>query len=234
GLDELRPAVGVAGVVHGVNTNIKIAGVAGFGEAGRERQKNEVAGRDIGDGDPGGDCVFVASLGDVDFGGERRTAKGAQVEGQNEVFACAEGGGDAAGGVEFVAVALAVVDGEAVADQATVAGDGQGHSAVEPAGEQDDGARGGVGRIRGHGAESVRRVRGPEEIGRKLMLSEHPPRDRAPGWGTTGLTGYQPQQGRSQRDRNAQKMWGGGNPPPQVGAPIPPARPRDAWCYSLS
>jgi len=54
--------------------------------------------------------------------------------------------GDGARGRELVAVALAVVEGECVAVEASMARHGEDGGAVEAAGEEDDG-----GRARGHG-----------------------------------------------------------------------------------
>ena len=58
--------------------------------------------------------------------------------------------GDFGGGIEFVAMALAMVEDEGVAGVALVLGDGQDGGAVESAGEEDDG---GFGVGSGHGEQ---------------------------------------------------------------------------------
>ena len=70
GVDEGGAAIGVAGVVDGVDADEEVEGVAGFGEGEGEAEEDGVPGGDIGDRDLrfvcGGDVVF----GDGDVGGE--------------------------------------------------------------------------------------------------------------------------------------------------------------------
>jgi hypothetical protein len=50
GLDVLRPAVRVAGIIHGIDANKEIPGPQHLGPAQRQRQEHRVARRHIGDG----------------------------------------------------------------------------------------------------------------------------------------------------------------------------------------
>ena len=52
-LDEVWSAVGVAGVVDGVDAEPDFGGAADFGQGGGQGEEDEVAGGDIGDGDVG-------------------------------------------------------------------------------------------------------------------------------------------------------------------------------------
>ena len=69
--------------------------------------------------------VGAAALGDGDVGGQGRAAEDAQVDGRDAVIVDADGGGDAAGGLEFNNVPLAVRKRERVEFVALAAGNGQ-------------------------------------------------------------------------------------------------------------
>jgi hypothetical protein len=84
--------------------------------------------------------VDVAVFGDFEgVAGESGATDCAQVEGDDFVGDGAELFGDGGGGEEFVAVALAVVDGEGVDSKAVTLGAGEGDGGVEAAGKEEDG-----------------------------------------------------------------------------------------------
>lgn len=151
GGDELRAAVGIAGIVDGVHANEDVAGLGDLGVSGGEGEKDEVAGGDVGDGDAVGHVSGGAILGNIDVGGERGAADGTEVDGDDAVVDRAENARDLLGGDEFVAVALAVIEGEGVTCESGLARDGECGGTVQAAGEEDDGA--GLRGVRGQGKE---------------------------------------------------------------------------------
>src|SRR5439155_1339510 len=64
GTDELGAAVRVAGIVHGVDPDVDVAGLGDLGKGGGAGQEDEVAGGDVGGGDAAGGGWAV--LGDLD------------------------------------------------------------------------------------------------------------------------------------------------------------------------
>ena len=83
GRDEFRPAVRIAGVVHAVDADKDVEGVQHLRPAQRDRQKNRVAGRHIGDGDL---CFVQGVLGNADIVRQGAAANGAQIDIHNLVF----------------------------------------------------------------------------------------------------------------------------------------------------
>ncbi len=154
GGNELGAAIGVSGIVDGVDAEEKIGGAECFGIGQCDREEHQVAGGDIGDGDIG-HGRFVAVFGDLGVVvGEGRSAEGADVEREGSMRGRAEVVGDLGGGIEFVAMALAIVKGDGVAGVVLVASDGQDGGAVESAGEEDDGGFGVGWRVgSGHGEQ---------------------------------------------------------------------------------
>src|SRR5579883_1726565 len=88
-----------------------------------------------------------AAFGDVDVGGEGGAAEGVEGDFGDDVALDADGAGDAAGGVELDAVALAVLEGERVAGVAVAAGEGEAGGGVQTAREQAHGGSDGRGRM---------------------------------------------------------------------------------------
>lgn len=138
GGDELGAAVGVAGVVECVDADEDVAGAGNLGEGEGEAQEDGVAGGNVGDGDAVGHVVGGAVLGDVNVGCERAAAEGPQVD-VGEAVMCVVELGELGGCGEFVAVALAVVEGEGMEGiEAGVVGDGEAGGRVEAAGEENE------------------------------------------------------------------------------------------------
>jgi len=148
--DEFRAAIGIAGVIDGVNA-YEDAGRAGnlcVGEG--EGQKNSVAGRDVCHGDAGGHLRLRAIFRDTYVAGKGGAAEGAKVEADDAVFLRAKLFGDLRGGVHFNVMTLAVVERKAITSEAFLAGDGETSGRIEAATEQTDG-----GFFRGVGQISV-------------------------------------------------------------------------------
>jgi hypothetical protein len=110
-----------------------------FGHRGGEGKEDEVAGGDVGNGDVGGHLGGGAALGDGDVIGEGGAAENAEIESESGVMEGTQGARDVFGGGEFVAMALAIVDGEGAACEAIAAGNGKSGGAVKAATEEDDG-----------------------------------------------------------------------------------------------
>ena len=85
-----------------------------------------------------------AVLRDVDIGGQRGAAEGAEIDGKDDVARGAEAGGERAGGVELDPVPLAVVEGEGMAGKALAACGGEAGGGVESSAQQANG-RDGIG-----------------------------------------------------------------------------------------
>src|SRR5215213_7592310 len=76
-LDVLGTAIGIARVVERVDADEDVGGAEYLRPGEAEGEEDRVARRDVGDGNALRDVRFGAILGDVDVGGERRTAEGA-------------------------------------------------------------------------------------------------------------------------------------------------------------
>ncbi len=146
GGDEFGAAVGVAGVVDGVDADEEVEAFGDFGEAQGVGEEDGVACGDVGDGYAVGDLFvgFVEGYGDV--GGEGGAAEGAEVDARGDVAGDALGLGLPFGAVELEFVALAIVKGDGVKGVTFLFGDGQDGGGIKPAGEEDDGIFGRHGR----------------------------------------------------------------------------------------
>ena len=143
GFDVLRAAVGVAGIIDGVDADENVVGFEHFRPAQRHGEHHGVARGHVGDGDFifG---VFGAVGGHGDGGiGERGAAKFAQIDLGDAVFAGAQFGGNAPGGGEFGVVALAVGEREGVTVKAAPARQRKTGGGIQSAREQNHGAGGG-------------------------------------------------------------------------------------------
>ncbi len=140
GGDELRAAIGIARVVHGIDANENGTGFEHFGPGQRQRQHDGVARRHIGHRDAG--LQAVGGYGDVGIG-QRRAAKARQVQAEGAVGCRAQVVRHALCGLQFDVVTLTVVQRQAVAAIAFGLGDGQHGGRIQPAVEQDDGIGGG-------------------------------------------------------------------------------------------
>ncbi len=134
GLEERRAAVGVAGVVDGVGADEQIGGADNFGQTQQQGEHDGIAGRHIGDRNL---VVCFAVFGHIDGIGQGRTSDRTKVHCDGAVTRCAQGLRHATGSVEFDPVALAVVDSQAMTDEALGPGDGQDRGRVQASGEED-------------------------------------------------------------------------------------------------
>lgn len=138
GVDEFGAAIGIAGIIEGVDSDEDIGRAEDFGPGECEREEDGVAGGDVGDGNAGREVFDAGGLGDGDIGGESGAAESAEIDGENDVARGAEAGGDGTGGVEFDAVSLAVVEAEGVAGEAPTEGGGETGGGIEPTAQQAD------------------------------------------------------------------------------------------------
>ena len=138
GLDEFGPAIRIAAVIEGIDADEDVEGIEGFGPAQSKSKENSVAGGYVGNGNLV--LRWVEGIfGHTDIVGKGRMAYPAEIEGNGFVVGQGEEAGDVAGGIDFETVALAIIDGEAVAGIALRLGDGRRSVGVEPAAKQDDG-----------------------------------------------------------------------------------------------
>jgi hypothetical protein len=143
GGDEFGAAVGVAGVVEGVDAEPDLARAEGLGPAEGVGEEEGVAGGDVGAGD-GADAGFGVFRDGERAGGDQRGGAGDEAADVGEVddlvCAGAEAGGLAAGALELDGVALAVAEAEGVGLAVLGGGEGEDGGGVEAAAEEDDGA----------------------------------------------------------------------------------------------
>ncbi len=106
--DELRPAVGVAGIIKRIDTDKQVPGPGGFSPGKCERQKYKIACRDIGHRDI---CPYTV-LGHVNVSCQCRSAELAQIERQNHVPFDSEGLCDLPRCINLNPMALVVIYGQ--------------------------------------------------------------------------------------------------------------------------
>ena len=139
GLDELRAAIGIPGVIKRVDADIDVPRLQDLGEAERERQEHRVSCGHVGDRD----ARFGAEravLGDLEIGGQGAAADRTQID-VDDSERHVHGGGDAFGGLELEGVSLAISHGQRVRSEALDAGDGEAGARVESTGKEDHGLR---------------------------------------------------------------------------------------------
>ncbi len=107
GGDELGTAIGVAGIIDGVDADENGGRAKGFRIGQGEGKKNGIARRDVSHGDTGGHLRFVAIFGDGDVAGKRGAAERAKIEMDGAVFLRAKLAGDFGGGCDFDIMAMA-------------------------------------------------------------------------------------------------------------------------------
>ncbi len=139
GLDELGPAIGIAGIVDGVYPKKDVLCPQDFRPPKRATQKDRVARGHVGYRDSCLNLFHEIMFGDGYIPGERRAAEGAKIQPKGDVplrFHC---GSDTGGGFQFHAMTLAVVEGEGVAGKPFPKCHGQACSGIEPTAQQADG-----------------------------------------------------------------------------------------------
>ena len=132
-VDELRPAIGIAGIIERIHTDVNVARAARFAQAQRKAQEDRVARWHVGNRDP----LTHPILRDIDVAGQRRAAESPQVERQDDVpvgkLRC-----DSARRVQLDAVTLPVVDRQRRDLEPGFARERGAHHGIEPAGQKDD------------------------------------------------------------------------------------------------
>ncbi len=130
GLYECGPAIGITGIIDGVHADKDIPGARHLGPRQRKGEEDGVAGGNVGDGNAAGrESIFR----NIDTGGQGGAAKDAKIEGDDAVLGGSERRGNAAGGVQLNAVALAVIEGQGMANITFAAGIGETGGGVESA-----------------------------------------------------------------------------------------------------
>ena len=144
-LHEAGAAVGVAGVVDGVDADAQVARAQALGHGQRVRQEDGVARRHVGHGNVVR-VLHVAALRHRDVRRQRAGAEDAQVDGGHAVRRSAERLRHFRRAFELHAVALAVVEAQRVAVEALVPKMRQHHGGIHAAREKDHGGGTGCGR----------------------------------------------------------------------------------------
>ena len=134
GGDVLRPAIGIAAVVDGVDAEEDVGGADRLGVGQRQRQQHRVSRRHVGDRDAVGHLVGRAILGHSDGGRQGAAAELGQIDREHDVPLDAQGLGHPPGGVQLEAMPLAVIDRQGVEREALLPGDGGGGRGIEPPG----------------------------------------------------------------------------------------------------
>jgi len=106
----LRPAVGVAAVIDGVDAYKDVVTIEHFRPGESEGQKDGVAGWDIGHRDTGAQILASLVMRHSDIVCKRGTAENPQIEGDDNMRRGPERASHSAGSRYFDAVALPVID----------------------------------------------------------------------------------------------------------------------------
>jgi uncharacterized integral membrane protein (TIGR00697 family) len=139
GADVLRPAVGIAGVIHLRDADEDVLRPEHLRPRQRVGEKDRVARRHVGDGDAAANLVGRAVFRQRDVGGERRAAEDAKVDDEDLVARGAERSRDARRRVDLGSVPLAVVERQRVRLESALARDGQCRGRVDAAAQEHDG-----------------------------------------------------------------------------------------------
>src|SRR5215831_6806261 len=134
--EELRPAVGIARVVEGIGADEYVAGSGRLAPGDRVREKEGVAGRDIGNRDRLTAETVARNL--ERSVGQGRRAAGGKVQTDDPVLAGAVASGQGPGPFELNGMSLAVVEGERKRLETVFSRQQETCGRVEPAGEEDD------------------------------------------------------------------------------------------------
>jgi hypothetical protein len=135
GGDVVRPAIRVTGIVDRIDADEDVAAAQHLGPGQRQRQHDGVARGHVSDRN----ARLHTSGRDGDPGvGQRRAAELCESQIEGAVLDGTECPGDFFGGFELGAVALAIVEGQAVAGMALAARDGKARGGIEATGKEDD------------------------------------------------------------------------------------------------
>ncbi len=135
-------AIGIAGIINGIDPDENVAAAQNFSPGQCERQHDGIACRHIGDGNA---RVYTVDR-HVDVGiGQRRATELRQPEIKYAMFNGTQRLGDALSRLQLGTVPLAIIERKAVTGESAAARDGKAGSGVQPAGKEDDGGIHGAG-----------------------------------------------------------------------------------------
>ena len=129
--DELGTAIGISGIVEGVDADENVARVEHLGPAERESEKDRIARGHVGLWNLGRRQIAIARNGDIR--GQRRAADGSQIDGLLEMPFDAERPGDGPRRLDFADVPLAVLHGQRAQREPLRFRDGRGRVGIEAA-----------------------------------------------------------------------------------------------------
>jgi hypothetical protein len=110
GVEVIRTAVGITGVINGIHTKNQSFGPSGFGKAEPDCNEHRVASRDVGHGD---DTVFHTAGGNGLVGiCEGGASPGSEIHIHLVMLCQLEMGGDFGGSFEFTPMTLSVIEGQ--------------------------------------------------------------------------------------------------------------------------
>ena len=135
GGDELRSAVGIAGVVGCVYSDEDVECPEYLRPRQGVTQKYRVAGRDVGYGDVVFGDIFAVFGHFKAWVGQRGTSEGGEVDVDNAVFGCTGGGSDHFCRCDLDTVSLAVAERKAIAGKARIPGDCQSCGGIKTSAE---------------------------------------------------------------------------------------------------
>ena len=110
GLNELGPAIGIAGIIESVDADEDVVGLEHFGPGEGEGEEDSIARRHVGHGDFAIHGRLVATFGNRDLVRQCRVAEDAQIDLRDTVIQRAERRGNAPRRLQFDAMPLAVVE----------------------------------------------------------------------------------------------------------------------------
>jgi len=139
GVDELRAAIGVTGIVESVDADEDVLGAQDFSPGESEREKNRVAGGHVSDGNAFAHGCLIAIFGHGNVVSEGGVAEDAEIDFGHTMIGGSEGFGNAGGGGDFDGVALAVIERKRETVEAFTAREGEANGGVEPTAQQTDG-----------------------------------------------------------------------------------------------
>ncbi|EAT09859.1 hypothetical protein SKA58_05360 [Sphingomonas sp. SKA58] len=134
-VDKFGPAIGIARVIERIDADEDVARPRDLRQPQCQRQEDRVARWHIGDGD----VAAHPTLGHGYVGRQRRSAKGGEVERQDDVTDRVERLRHARGGAQFDAMALVIVDRQREEAITRLARQRTRHHRIETARQQDDG-----------------------------------------------------------------------------------------------
>ena len=130
---ELRPAVGITGIVDRIDADKNIRRLQHLRPGHGEGKKNRVARGNVGDRNPGADLIGRIMLGYRQIGGQSAGAEDAEVDFRDLVLRGVEKTGDARGRGKLNRMALSIVEREGVTIEPIASGDAETGRGIESA-----------------------------------------------------------------------------------------------------